>query len=133
VFYMLAFSTTRLAIAAPLLGVGSTFATLPTGPQFAMMMDVKPVRLRSPAAAALNILQATGAIGSLLVGGLSTLFGENLRLALLCVSPFYVAGGIVALMARRTYVEDVALVVAEARTGGEHAIDGGPDGSIDTS
>ncbi len=81
-----------------------------------MMMDVTPASLRSQAAAALNVLQASGALGALLIGGLSTLFGENLRLALLCVSPFYLIGGAIALSARRTYVEDVALVVAEAES-----------------
>ncbi|HEX9548911.1 MAG TPA: hypothetical protein VF942_16340 [Acidimicrobiales bacterium] len=86
------------------------------GPPFAMMMDVTPASLRSQAAAALNVLQASGALGALLIGGLSTLFGENLRLALLCVSPFYLIGGAIALSARRTYVEDVALVVAEAES-----------------
>jgi MFS family permease len=114
VFYMCAFSTTHLLVAAPFLAVASTCSTLPMGPQFAFMMDTTPARLRSQASAALNVLQATGFIGPLLVGGLSTLFGENLRLALLCVSPFYIAGAFVVLAARRTYVEDLALVVAEA-------------------
>lgn len=109
-----AFTTTSLAVAAPLLGLGSGLVSLPLGPQFAMMMDVTPPSLRSQASAALNVLQASGALGALLIGGLSTLFGENLRLALLCVSPFYVLGAVVVLSARRTYVEDVALVVAEA-------------------
>lgn len=115
VFYVLAFTTTRLLIAAPLLLVASALQTLPLGPQFAMMMDVTPSHLRSQASAALNVLQATGALGPLLVGGLSTLFGENLRLALLCVAPTSVAGGLIVLAARHTFVEDVALVVAEAK------------------
>lgn len=113
--YLAAFSTTTLAAAAPLLAVASTLAALPTGPQFALLMDVTPSPLRSQAAAAANCLQAAGATGALLVGGLSTLFGENLRLALLCVSPFYAIGGVLVLAARRTYVEDQAIVVAEAR------------------
>jgi MFS family permease len=116
VFLTVAFSTTRLAIAAPLLAIGTGLSALPMGPQFALMMDVTPPALRSQASAALNVLQATGALGALLVGGLSTLFGENLRLALLCVSPFYLVGAAIVLAARKTYVEDVALVVAEART-----------------
>ncbi|HLK44248.1 MAG TPA: MFS transporter, partial [Thermoleophilia bacterium] len=113
--YLAAFSTTTLAAAAPLLAIASTLAALPTGPQFALLMDVTPSPLRSQAAAAANVLQAAGAVGALLVGGISTLFGENLRLALLCVSPFYAIGGVLVLVARRTYVEDQALVVAEAR------------------
>jgi MFS family permease len=116
VFYILAFSTTTLGLAAALLGIGSAFATLPLGPQFAMMMDVTPAMLRPQASAALNVLQASGALGPLLVGGLSSLvFSENLRLALLVMSPFYVLGAIIVLMARHTFVEDVAVVVAEAK------------------
>ena len=112
---MLAFVTTRLLVAAPLLALGSGLATLPLGPQFALLMDVTPAPMRSQASAALNVLQATGALGPLLVGLLSTAFGENLRLALLCMSPFYLAGAAIIFSARTTYVEDVALVVAEAR------------------
>jgi MFS family permease len=113
--YLAAFSTTTLGAAAPLLALASTLAALPTGPQFALLMDVTPSPLRSQAAAAANVLQAAGATGALIVGGLSTLFGENLRLALLCVSPFYVIGGVLVLAARHTFVEDQALVVAEAK------------------
>jgi hypothetical protein len=115
ILYVAAFSSATIWVAAPLLGVGATLATIPLGPQFALLMDVTPAPLRSQAAAALNILQASGAFGPLLVGILSTLFGENLRLALLCMSPFYVVGAVVVLAARSTYVEDVALVVAEAK------------------
>jgi hypothetical protein len=110
--YLIAFTTTSLVVAAPLLALGATLGALPTGPQFALLMDVTP---SPPTPAVANVLQATGALGAVIVGGLSTLFGENLRLALLCVSPFYVIGGLLVLSARRTYVEDVAVVVAEAR------------------
>ena len=116
VFLFAAYTTTRLAVAAPLLAIGTGMSTLPTGPQYALMMDVTPAPMRSEAAAALNILLATGALGSLLTGGLSTLFGENLRLALLCMSPCYLVGAVIVLAARHTYVDDVALVVAEAQT-----------------
>jgi MFS family permease len=116
VFFMLAYTTTNLWVAAPLLAIAASFAALPTGPQFAVLMDVTPAELRPQASAALNVLQATGALGALIVGILSSLFGENLRLALLCVSPFYLIGAAIVLAARRTYVEDVALVVAEAKT-----------------
>jgi hypothetical protein len=77
--------------------------------------------LRSQASAAANVLMAFGAIGSLVTGGLSTLFG-NLRVALLAVSPFYVLGAVLVMVACRTYVSDVAVVVAEAR-GRSEALD----------
>jgi hypothetical protein len=62
-----------------------------------------------------DILGFVSALGYVIVGGLSTLFDNNLRLALLCASPIYAIGGILLLTARRTYVADMALVVAEAR------------------
>jgi MFS family permease len=117
-FYFLAFTTTRLALAAPLLGIGATLAALPTGPAYAAMMDVVPSPMRSQASAAANVLMACGAIGSLVTGALSTLFG-NLRLALLAVSPFYILGAVLVMVACRTYVSDVAVVVAEARGSSE--------------
>ena len=113
--YLVSFTTSRLALAAPLLAVASALASLPTGPQFAAMMDVTPSLLRSQAAAAANVLEACGALGALIVGGLSTVIG-NLRLALLCVSPFYLLGAALVLAACRTYVADVAVAVAEARS-----------------
>jgi MFS family permease len=115
IVYVLAFMSTSLWLAAPLLAVASAFSTIPLGPQYALLMDVTPSPLRSQASAALNILQATGALGPLVVGILSTLFGENLRLALLCVSPFYVVGAVFVFFAQRTYVEDMAIVVADAK------------------
>jgi len=117
VVYMLAFATTNLWAAAPLLVVASALSTIPLGPQFAVLMDVTPAPLRSQASAAVNVLQASGALGPLLIGILSTAFGENLRLALLCVSPFYLVGAAIVFAARTTFVEEVAAVVAEARTG----------------
>ena len=114
ILYCLAFSTTQLVPAAALLGLGSTLAAIPTGPMYAAMMDVVPSPIRSQASAAANVLMAGGAVGSLLTGGISTLLG-NLRLALLAVSPFYLVGGLLVMVACRTYVSDVAVVVAEAR------------------
>jgi MFS family permease len=118
--YFMAFTTTRLALAAPLLGIGATLAALPTGPMYAVMMDVVPSPLRSQASAAANVLMACGAVGSLVTGGLSTLLG-SLRLALLAVSPFYLLGAVLVAVACRTYVSDVAVVVAEARGSTEKA------------
>jgi len=113
--YMLAFATTKLWVAAPLLAVASGLSTIALGPSFALLMDVTPAPLRSQASAALNVLQASGALGPLLIGILSSAFGENLRLALLCVSPFYLIGAVVVFAARTTFVEEVAAVVAEAK------------------
>ena len=48
-------------------------------------------------------------------GALSDLFGDNLRLALLATAPAFSIGGAMILIAGRTYLADVAMVVAEAR------------------
>ncbi|MCU1463646.1 MAG: transporter [Acidimicrobiales bacterium] len=114
---MLAFTSQSLPVAAVLIGLGSVSAAVPIGPQWALLLDVVPARLRSQSSAVADIVQFVSALGYPIVGGLSTLFGENLRLAFLCVSPVYVLGGLLVLAARKTYVADVALVVAEARTG----------------
>jgi len=114
VAFGLAYSTRNIVIAAPFLGLGGFFGALPTGPQVALLMDVTPANLRSQTAAATNVLYAVSAIGPLLVGGLSTLFGDNLRLALWCVTPFYLIGAVLFVVASPTYVEDVAMVVADA-------------------
>ena len=56
-------------------------------------------------------------------GSLSEVRLGNLRLALLCVSPMYVVGAAFVVVSRRTYVADVAMVVAEARKHvGKHEI-----------
>jgi MFS family permease len=126
-FLMAAFSTRSLALAAPLLAVGSGFGTLYVGPGFAALLDVTPTPLRSQAQSVANVIMFSSALGYVLVGGLSTLFDDNLRLAMLCASPVYAIGGVIILLARRTYVADVALVVAEARyLSDREADDGGP-------
>ena len=113
--YVLAFSTRSLPVAVPFLFLGTTLGAVTTGPQYALLMDVTPSSLRPQAASVTNIVQLVSALGYVVVGGLSSLFGENLRLALLCVSPMYVVGAAFVIVARRTYVADVAMVVAEAR------------------
>jgi hypothetical protein len=61
------------------------------------------------------VVQFVSAIGYVLVGALSDLFGNNLRLALLATAPAFCIGGAMILIAGRTYIADVAMVVAEAR------------------
>jgi len=112
--YLMAFTTTRVTVAAPLIALGATCTALTTGPAYAALMDVVPSPMRPQASAAANVIMATGASGALITGGLSTLFG-NLRLALLTVSPFYFIGAALVMLACRTYITDVAVVVAEAR------------------
>lgn len=117
VAFAAAFTTTSLWIAAPLLCIGSTLTALPAGPQFAMLLDVTPVALREQASGISNIVMAVAFLGAPLVGGLSTLFHDNLRLALLCTTPLYVVGALLIALCFRTYGDDLAMVVAEAEAG----------------
>jgi MFS family permease len=111
-----AFLTTRLAVALPLLFVGTTLTALPAGPSYALLLDVTPVHLRERASGMSNVVMAVSLLGSPIVGGLSDLFDENLRLALLCVTPLYLVGALLIAMCLRTYGDDLAMVVAEAET-----------------
>jgi len=106
--------TTRLWVAVPLLFLGTAFTALPAGPSYAMLLDVTPVALRERAAGISNVVMAVSLLGSPLVGGLSTLFNDNLRVALLCVTPLYLVGAALTAMCFRTYGDDLAMVVAEA-------------------
>ena len=114
VAFAAAFTTTNIWVAAPLLCVGSTLTALPAGPQFAMLLDVTPVALREQASGISNIVMAVAFLGAPIVGGLSTLFHDNLRLALLCTTPLYVVGALLIALCFATYGDDLAMVVAEA-------------------
>ena len=114
--YFLAFTTTGLALAAPLIGVGATLAALARGPSYAAMMDVVGSSLRSQASAVTNVLMTCGAVGALITGGPSTLFA-NLRPAVLAVSPFFLLGAQLIMVACRTYVSDVPWWITGAEVG----------------
>jgi MFS family permease len=109
-----ALSTTSLPVAMPLLFLGTLLTALPAGPSYALLLDVTPVRLRERAAGISNVVMAVSLLGSPIVGGLSTLFDDNLRVALLCVTPLYIVGALLTLLCLRTYGDDLAMVVAEA-------------------
>ncbi|MCU1460901.1 MAG: transporter [Acidimicrobiales bacterium] len=112
---VMAFSTRMIWVSAPLIALGTAFAALATGPQYALLVDVAPVSLREQATGIGSVVQFVSAIGYVLVGALSDLFGNNLRLALLATAPAFCLGGAMILVAGRTYIADVAMVVAEAR------------------
>jgi predicted MFS family arabinose efflux permease len=114
VAFLLAFSTSSLAIAAPMLAIASTLLTLPTGPSYALMMDATPTHLREEASAVADVIMYVNAIGAPIVGGISTLLGDNLRIAMLCVSPACLVGAGLFLRARHTYLADLAGVVTGA-------------------
>lgn len=107
-----AFLSTSLPLTAVLLFFGSLCLTVPVAPTEALVSDVVPPQLRGRAAAIRSIVRAVSALSPLLVGILSDTFALNVALALL--APLYGIGGLVMLLAARTYPADLAFVVADA-------------------
>jgi len=122
-----AFATTHLWLTAPLLLAGGAFLTLPIAPAEALVTDVIVADLRGRAAAVRSIVRSLSSAGPLVVGVMSTAFishlamdkADGLRWALVVLSPVYAVGGLIMLLAARSYPSDVAFVVSEARRAGE--------------
>jgi hypothetical protein len=74
---------------------------------------VVPSQLRGRAAAVRSVVRALAALSPLIVGALSDAF--DLPTALALVTPLYAIGGLVMLLAARTYPADLAFVAAESR------------------
>lgn len=108
-----AFLSTNLAVTGVLMTVGGLFLTLPIAPGEAMMNDVVVAQLRGRAATARSVVRSIGAAGPIMVGALTSAFG--IRVALASVCPIYAVGGLVMLLAARTYPVDLAYVGAETR------------------
>jgi predicted MFS family arabinose efflux permease len=108
-----AFLTSSLPLAATLLFVGSTCLTIPVAPSEALVSDVVPSGLRGRAAAIRSVVRALSALAPLIVGALSD--ATDLPTALALVTPLYAIGGLVMLMAARTYPADLAFVAAASR------------------
>lgn len=113
VFFLPAYLTHNLALAAPLLFLGSTCMTLPVAPSEALVTDVVPGALRGRAAAIRSVVRALSATAPFFVGVLSDATSLNTALAL--VTPMYAIGGLVMLLAAKTYPADLAFVAADAK------------------
>jgi hypothetical protein len=98
--------TDSLPLAAVLLFVGSTFLTLPVAPSEALLSDVVPPALRGRAASVRAIVRSLAALAPWIVGRLSD--ATDLQVALASVVPLYGIGGVVMLLAARTYPADLA-------------------------
>lgn len=108
-----AFLTSSLRVAAVLLFFGSTCLTIPVAPSEALVSDVVPSELRGRAAAIRSVVRALSALAPLIVGVLSD--ATDLPTALALLTPLYAIGGLLMLMAARTYPADLAHVAAESR------------------
>ncbi len=111
-----AFASTDLPVTVPLFAFGGVAVTLPVAPAEAMFTDVVVARLRGRAASVRSALRSASTVGPLVIGAISTLIG--LRLALVALTPIYAIGGLLMLLALRTYPRDLAFVLAESRRNG---------------
>src|SRR5204862_2036248 len=93
---------------ATLLFFGSLCLTIPVAPSEALVSDVVPGDLRGRASAIRSLVRALSALSPLLVGYLSGV--TDLATALAILSPPYAIGGLVLLLAARTYPSDLAAV-----------------------
>lgn len=108
-----AFLTSSLPLAATLLFFGSFCLTTPVAPSEALVSDVVPGELRGRAAAIRAVVRALSALAPLIVGVLSD--ATDLPTALALITPLYAIGGLVMLLAARSYPADLAFVASEAR------------------
>jgi predicted MFS family arabinose efflux permease len=113
VFFLPAFFSHNLGMSAVFLFFGSLCMTAPVAPSEALTSDVVPGDLRGRAAAIRSIVRALSALAPLVVGVLADRF--TLSHALAIISPIYAIGGIVMLLAAKTYPADLAFVAADAR------------------
>ena len=113
VFLLPAFLASSLGIAAVCLFFGSLFLTMPVAPAEALVNDVVPVDLRGRASSVRSIVRALAALSPPIVGVLSE--ATDLSTALAIVSPLYAIGGLLMLLAAKSYPGDLAVVANEAR------------------
>jgi predicted MFS family arabinose efflux permease len=112
-FLLPAFLTSSLVIASVCLFFGSLFLTMPVAPAEALVTDVVPGELRGRASAIRSVVRALAALGVPIVGMLSN--ATDLSTALAIMSPLYAIGGLLMLLAARSYPGDLASVATEAR------------------
>jgi hypothetical protein len=93
--------------------LGSLFLTMPVAPAEALVSDVVPGELRGRASSVRSVVRALAALSPPIVGMLSE--ATDLSTALAIVSPLYAVGGLVVLLAARTYPGDLARVATQAR------------------
>lgn len=106
-----AFLVGNLAVVTPLFVLGGIALTMPVAPGEAMMNDVVVAPLRGRAGSVRGVCRSMGALSPLVIGVLSDAVG--LATALAVVTPAYALGGVVVLLAARSYGSDLAFVAAE--------------------
>lgn len=112
-FLLPAFLISSLPVAAVLLFFGSLFLTTPVAPSEALVSDVVPGALRGRAAAIRSLVRSLSAFSPLLVGVLSD--ATDLPTALALITPLYAIGGLMMLLATKSYPADLAFVAAQSQ------------------
>ena len=115
-----AFASTSLLITAPLLFVGGILLTCPVAPGEALCTDVVPHQLRGRGAMVRQVVRTGSYAGPYLIGLISDQISRNpalgLRWAIVVACPLYALGGVIMLLAARTYPRDIATVIAQSRS-----------------
>lgn len=112
-FLLPAFLTSSLIVASICLFFGSLFLTMPVAPAEALVSDVVPGELRGRASSVRSVVRALAALSPPIVGVISE--ATDLSTALAIVSPLYAIGGLLMLLAARSYPGDLASVATQAR------------------
>ncbi|MGH9137261.1 MAG: MFS transporter [Acidimicrobiales bacterium] len=105
--------TDSLALAAVLLFFGTLCLTTPIAPSEALLADVVPSAIRGRAAGMRAVVRSLAALAPWVVGRLSD--ATDLQTALAAVVPLYGVGGLVMLLAARSYPGDVAIAGGAVR------------------
>jgi predicted MFS family arabinose efflux permease len=111
-FLLPAFLTSSLVVCCVLLFLGCFCLTVPVAPGEALVSDVVPGELRGRASAIRSVVRALAALSAPLVGYLSN--ATDLATSLAVLAPVYAVGGLLLLLAARTYPADLAAVGAHA-------------------
>jgi MFS family permease len=123
--YAPAFASTNLAVTAPLLFLGGFFTTMPVAPGEALCTDVCPPQLRGRGAMVRQVVRTASYAGPYLIGVIADQISRNaafgLRWAIVAVCPVYALGGLIMLLAVRTYPKDIATVIAHSRLAAQAA------------
>jgi predicted MFS family arabinose efflux permease len=112
-FLLPAFLTSSLIVASICLFFGSLFLTMPVAPAEALVSDVVPGELRGRASSVRSVVRALAALSPPIVGVISE--ATDLSTALAIVSPLYAIGGLLMLLAAKSYPGDLASVATQAR------------------
>jgi len=107
------FASHNIVVTAVLFVIGGVFLTLPVAPADALLADVVVAELRGRAAALRSVVRSAAGLAPLVIGGLKEF--TDLRTALVVFTPIYAVGGLIMLMAARSYPGDLAFVIAESR------------------